>query len=273
MAAYLRIQSVSTNCPGTNDHQLKSSEIVTPIRERVASNGDGTGSGAEDWPELVMRIQRGDESGMEDLYHLFARGIRFYLCRQLRMQEVDDKVHDTFLIVVQAIRRGDLRKPERLMGFVRTVVRRQVAALIDAKVHGRRDQADFDVGARVADRRLNPEENTAFEQKVALMQVTLLQLSDRDREILTRFYLREETQRKICQEMHLTAIQFRLFKSRAKARFGELGKRNLRRKMVAPVFLRMAAGLHTERVEAHVVRSSYSLDQFSSPEKGSCHER
>src|ERR1700689_5914292 len=122
MAAYLRIQSVSTNCPGTNEPELKSSEIVTPIRERVASNGDGTGSGAEDWPELVMRIQRGDESGMEDLYHLFARGIRFYLCRQLGVQELDDKVQDTFLIVVQAIRRGDLRERLRLRVFFEPLV-------------------------------------------------------------------------------------------------------------------------------------------------------
>jgi len=43
-------------------------------------------------------------------------------------------VHDTFVIVVQAIRKGELREPERLMGFVRTVVRRQVAAQIDHAV-------------------------------------------------------------------------------------------------------------------------------------------
>ena len=65
---------------------------------------------------------------MEELYQLFSKGIRFYLCRQLGPQELDDKVHDTFVVVVQAIRRGDLREPERLMGFVRTIVRRQVAA-------------------------------------------------------------------------------------------------------------------------------------------------
>src|SRR5258708_27239874 len=52
------------------------------------------------WQDLVDRIQRGDESGMEDLYRLFGRGIRYYLCRQLGHQELDDKVHDTFVIVV-----------------------------------------------------------------------------------------------------------------------------------------------------------------------------
>jgi len=32
---------------------------------------------------------------------VFSRGIRFYLCRQLGPQDIDDKVHDIFLIVAQ----------------------------------------------------------------------------------------------------------------------------------------------------------------------------
>ena len=80
----------------------------------------------QDWASLVKRIQTGDPKGMETLYHVFAHGVRFYLCRQLGPQELDDKVHDVFLIVVNAIRRGEVREPERLMGFVRTVARRQV---------------------------------------------------------------------------------------------------------------------------------------------------
>ena len=65
------------------------------------------------WVSLVDRVQKGEEAGLEELYRLFSRGIRFYLCRQLGPQELDDKVHDTFLIVVQAIQRGDLREPAR----------------------------------------------------------------------------------------------------------------------------------------------------------------
>jgi RNA polymerase sigma-70 factor (ECF subfamily) len=195
-----------------------------------------------DWPELVTRIQSGDETGMEDLYRLFSRGIRFYLCRQLGVQELDDKVHDTFLIVVQAIRRGDLREPERLMGFVRTVVRRQVAAHIDQVVHSRRDELHMDVGVRVVDGRRNPEQNMAFQQKVDFMLEILGRLSDRDREILTRFYLHEESQEDICREMELTETQFRLLKSRAKARFGEMGRRKLQQKAMTPFFSRISAG-------------------------------
>ena len=191
-----------------------------------------------DWNDLVERIRYGRESGMEELYTLFGRGIRYYLCRQLGHQELDDKVHDTFLIVVQAIRRGELREPDRLMGFVRTVVRRQVAAHIDRVVHSRRDEIDLDVGVRIADRRRNPEQAAAFHQRVKFMLEVLAKLSERDREILTRFYLHEESQEQICEEMGLSETQFRLLKSRAKTRFGDIGKRKLQQRPLASFLVR-----------------------------------
>jgi RNA polymerase sigma factor (sigma-70 family) len=198
---------------------------------------------ANNWSDLVERIRRDDSSGMEELYRIFARGIRFYLCRQLGPQELDDRVHDTFLIVVQAIRRGDLREPERLMGFVRTVVRRQVAAHIDELVHSRREEVEIDINARLPDRTWNPEQSLASRENIALMRRVLQSLSQRDREILIRFYLQEETQEQICREMELTETQFRLLKSRAKARFGELGKKKLQQKALSALFVRTYSSL------------------------------
>jgi RNA polymerase sigma-70 factor (ECF subfamily) len=195
------------------------------------------------WVELVERIRTGGSEGMEELYQLFSKGIRFYLCRQLGPQELDDKIHDTFVVVVQAIRRGELREPERLMGFVRTIVRRQVAAHIDKVVHSRRDQIELDSSVKVADPRDNPEERAVFRQRTDLIQQVLGELSDRDREILTRFYLYEQSQDQICSEMALTETQFRLLKSRAKARFGELGKKKLAQKNLQAVFLRTSVSL------------------------------
>ncbi len=181
------------------------------------------------WELIVEQIRVGDPEGMESLYRVFARGVRFYLCRQLGPQELDDKVHDTFLVVVQAIRRGELREPERLMGFVRTVVRRQVAAHIDHAVHTRRDCVGVESGIHVADHRSDPEQVLAIKQRAEIMERALRSISERDREILTRFYLLEQPQAQICRDMSLSDTQFRLLKSRAKARFGELGKKRLLR--------------------------------------------
>jgi RNA polymerase sigma-70 factor (ECF subfamily) len=190
------------------------------------------------WVELVGRIQSGEIDGMEELYQLFSKGIRFYLCRQLGPQELDDKVHDTFVVVVQAIRRGELREPQRLMGFVRTIVRRQVAAHIDKVVHSRREQVEMDSSASVVDPRGNPEEAAMFKQRLDLLKRVLGELGERDREILTRFYLDEQSQEQICLEMTLSETQFRLLKSRAKCRFGELGKKKLANRTIHAVMVR-----------------------------------
>lgn len=195
------------------------------------------------WVDLVERIRTKQTDGMAELYDLFSRGIRFYLCRQLGPQELDDKVHDTFLVVVQAIRRGELREPQRLMGFVRTVVRRQVAAHIDKVVHDRRDQQDLESTMRLADPRGNPEDAAMFRQRNELIHKVLHELGTRDREILTRFYLREQSQEQICTEMCLSETQFRLLKSRAKSRFGELGKKKLASRALQSVCVRTSAGL------------------------------
>ena len=164
---------------------------------------------------------------MEDLYLVFSKGIRFYLCRQLGPQDLDDKVHDIFLIITQSIQKGELREPERLMGYVRTIVRRQVAAHIDGVVQARRNYTDLEFGLTLSDQHPNPERHLIDRQNTELARRILSSLHKRDREVLIRFYLQEQTPTQICTEMELTETQFRLIKSRAKARFGELGKRRL----------------------------------------------
>ncbi len=147
---------------------------------------------SEGWTELVDRVRANDAAGMEELYRVLSKGVRFYLCRQLGPQDLDDRLHDTFLVVTQAIRKGELREPERLMGFVRTIVRRQVAAHIDQAVQRRRKFAGIDVGLTVADHEGNPEQEAIERQRVEVAGEVLRSISSRDREILTRFYLDEQ---------------------------------------------------------------------------------
>jgi RNA polymerase sigma factor (sigma-70 family) len=183
--------------------------------------------GEPSWAELVERVRSGEPSALEELYKVLSKGIRFYLCRQIGRQDLDDKVHDLFLIIVQAIQKGDLREPNRLMGYVRTIVRRQVSAHIDGVVQARRNQTDVEYGLGLSDYRPNPERRVIDEQNITLAMGILKSLHKREREVLMRFYLKEQTADQICNEMELTETQFRLIKSRAKARFGELGKKRL----------------------------------------------
>jgi len=198
--------------------------------------------GSSRWTPLVEGIRSCDSAAVEELYRVFGRGIRYFLCRHLGVQDLDDRVHDTFLMVVRSIQNGGLREPERLMGFVRTIVRRQIAAYIEETVQARREQAELDYGGRVADHRDDPEERLLREQRIQLMLEVLRSISPRDREILTRFYLYEQTPEQICEEMGLTETQFRLLKSRAKARFAEAGRKRLAPNPIARLLRRSASG-------------------------------
>jgi RNA polymerase sigma-70 factor, ECF subfamily len=177
------------------------------------------------WAEVVERIRNGDPSGMTELYQVFSKGVRFFLYRQLGPRDLDDKLHDVFVIVAQAIQRGDLRDPERLMGYVRTVIRRQVAGHIEEAIQERRNHTDLEGTLVLADHHPDPERGAIERQNDELAMRILRSIGKRDREVLTRFYLEEQSPERICREMGLTETQFRLIKSRAKARFGELGKR------------------------------------------------
>lgn len=223
------------NSAGTADKADSIHETSIPdgaTSEADLPSGPELEAGAH-WQQLVEQVRLGDDAAMQELYRVFENGIRFYFFRQFGFQEQDDKMHDTFLIVVQAIQRGGLREPERLMGFVRTVVRRQVAAGIDHIMQSRRDEPEV---RGLPDQQRDPEQRAAFEEKVQLMRGILKDLCPQDRDILTRYYLHEETQELICHEMKLTDNQFRLLKSRAKARFGGLGQRRLRQRRCSDYF-------------------------------------
>ena len=180
-----------------------------------------------DWAGTVDRIRAGDPIAMTELYTVFTRGIRYLLLRSLGVEEVDDRVHDCFVIVAEAIRSGELRDPARLMGYVRTVVRRHIAASIEDAISRRRTTVEFEDSAfSVSDWKNNPEQNLLARQRAEIARRVFNGVSRRDpREILRRFYLLEQPQELICQEMGLSYNQFRLLKSRAKARFGKLGQR------------------------------------------------
>jgi len=195
--------------------------------------------------EIVDLVQRGDRLGLEELYGMFGRGIRYYLCRHLGPKDLDDRMHDTFLIVVQAIRREELREPGRLLGFIRTIVRRQVATQIEREINERRDSQDAEARkSRIEDFRVSPEERMLREDRRRFVCLLMEELDDRDREVLRRFYLDEQPQDQICREMKLTSTQYRLIKSRAKARLEEMGKRLLEPSPVAKVKQkRMAAAV------------------------------
>ncbi|MBL8177925.1 MAG: sigma-70 family RNA polymerase sigma factor, partial [Bryobacterales bacterium] len=103
-------------------------------------------------------------------------------------------------------------------GYVRSVVRRHGALCIGLKIKARRRLVDVCTAADWAAADPDQEANLLSRERSDLMHRGLGRLCKRDRELITRFYLQGESLHQICQEMNLTATQFRLFKSRAKAK-------------------------------------------------------
>jgi len=183
----------------------------------------GTVSVSPNWSSIVGRVRSGDPSGMEELYRAFCKGLRYFLVRRIGTQDLDDRVHDIFLIVSQAIQRGGLRDPERLAGYLRTVAHRQVCAQIERNVRSRQGRSVEEDLTLCADEP-SPENKVIERQNVELALRILNSLKPRDREVLIRFFLKGQSRTKICNDLGLTETQFRLIKSRAKSRFVELSK-------------------------------------------------
>jgi RNA polymerase sigma-70 factor (ECF subfamily) len=175
------------------------------------------------WAEIVEKIRSDDESGVEELYSALCDGARSKLFRLVGPQSDEDRLHEVLVIVMEAIRTGELRDPQRLMGFVRTVTRRQVAAHIRGAITGRRRMVAVSGAEPTADAE-SPESVAAAQEQVQALRKVLSRLNPRDREILVRFYLHEQDRMQICGEMGLTDTQFRLYKSRAIARCSDLAQ-------------------------------------------------
>jgi DNA-directed RNA polymerase specialized sigma24 family protein len=208
-------------------------EIAYPAGGGESGGGRGSRQGDVDWRAVVQQIRDGDPAGEEVLYRNLAGGARIFFQRRLGKTDLEDHVHDLFLTLVETIRRGELREPERLMGFVRTILYRQLNAEIARTIQSRETAAPLDRGIAAQAREPDPEQLTFEKEKVALMRKLLSRMRRKDFEILNRYYLREEPEDLICADMGLTPLRFRVLKSRAKARFADLVQRKLVRHQIS----------------------------------------
>ena len=96
-------------------------------------------------------------------------------------------------------------------------------------VRRRRDSLDLGLAADLKTADASPEEEAAAHQKVEIMKQVLREMSERDFEVLARFYLSEQPADQICKEMNLTRTQFNLLKARAKGRLTKSVQRGLTR--------------------------------------------
>ncbi len=179
---------------------------------------------------LATRIKRNDQNAMIDLYRLMQEGVRSMVQQRMggREQSVQDRVHDIFLITVSAIREGKVREPQHLFGFIRTVAVRQTCEEIRTAGRDRRRFVGAEEVNLVSQAR-TPEQLAIEQENRERMTAVLRSMRPRDREVLMRFYLKGHRPTQIFAEMGLSETQFRLTKSRAKARLTDRSRRSVGR--------------------------------------------
>ncbi|RPH53578.1 hypothetical protein EHM82_08215, partial [bacterium] len=80
---------------------------------------------ASDRPEdLVARIQAGDRRAEERTVELYGRAVALLLDRHTNGRpEAEDLFQDTFRTALEKLRRGELREPDKLPGFLAGIAR------------------------------------------------------------------------------------------------------------------------------------------------------
>jgi len=180
--------------------------------------------------ELVDRIRAGEAGAEDELVRRFSRGLSIILRRATADAALAEDLHqETFRIALAKIRAGEVREPSKLAGYLASLARnlsiehfrRRTMGGASAEIDGRDHPPSPAAG---------PLELLLKGEEAALARRVLSELgSERDRQVLFRFYVAEDEKREICADLGLTALQFNRVLHRARQRFRELYERAIDR--------------------------------------------
>lgn len=173
--------------------------------------------------ELVKRIIAGDPAAEEEVVRRYKQGIAIITDQIVRNRSVtEDLTQDALKIILTKVRRGDLREPERLSGFVCSVARNTALDYIRRSRHLKNQEA-IGNAEQIPDPAPSQLDEVLRQERAQVVRQLINELKqERDRELLLRYYIAEEDKDEICEALGLTRAQFNNVISRATARFKEL---------------------------------------------------
>lgn len=166
---------------------------------------------------VVRRIQKRETEAEHVLYTRLVTQFRGLFAKWWDWHEVEDGLHSVFLVTVDAIRNNKLREPERLPAFVKSIAIRQIFKRARSAEHRLKHNEDVSE-LPIPDAGYDLEADVLRAERLTILTRELKKLPVLDRDILTRFYLRGQAKDEICSDLRLTDTQFRVRKSRAKAK-------------------------------------------------------
>ncbi len=195
---------------------------------RMDGAGKKAGSTASDEASiasaLVARVHNGDKKAENELVAHYSRGLLYMLRRRTNgdMQLAEDVHQDVFRIVIEKLRADGIQDGRKLAGYIHSTGKNVLIGILRRRQR-RNTYADSDLIEATADE-ANTQANHVEQEQLAVKVRQLLQelSSDRDRAILTRFYLHQEDKSNICQALDLSDLHFNRVLYRAKKRFREI---------------------------------------------------
>jgi len=173
--------------------------------------------------DLVRRILAGEGRAEEELVRRYSRGVSIIIRRTTHNTLLSDDIsQETFRLALTKIRRGDLRDPERLSGFMCSLAR-NLAIESCRQILRTEPLEESEATESVSDPAPNQLDRLLRRERAAAIRHMLKELrSSRDRELLYRFYLAEEDKDQICVDLDLSPLHFNRVLYRARQRFREL---------------------------------------------------
>jgi RNA polymerase sigma-70 factor (ECF subfamily) len=176
-----------------------------------------------DWFEWMRRIIAGDADAETELVRRYKEGVSIIIGQIVHNSSItEDLCQETFKITLHKIRAGHVREPERLSGFIRGVAR-NVAIDYVRKMRQLTNQEEIGKAEQIPDPQPDQFENLWRKEKADIVRRTISELKvERDRQVLSRYFLAEEDKSQICADLGLTSKQFNSILSRALKRYKEL---------------------------------------------------
>ena len=136
--------------------------------------------------------------------------------RQYSHHAIDDICQETFLRVLQAVRRDAIRDAQRIGSFVNSVCNHVMQEYGRA---GTRFATPEEGVPDVADPRADSERYTADRERQALVRAVLDEMPPRNRALLTAVFLEERPPAEVCSQMGVDANYLRVLLFRARKQF------------------------------------------------------
>ena len=181
--------------------------------------------------DLVSQIKARNRQAEAELVERYSRGIMIIIRQKVHDTVVaEDLYQEAFRIILEKIRKGDVREPERLSGFVCGVARNLV---IDYFRRAARQESMSEIEEAISLPHPLPDQLQRLLQKEKagfVRQVLSEMPNERDIQALYRFYIADDDKEQICADLGLTSLHFNLVLHRARERFRELYERAVRDK-------------------------------------------